>query len=82
MQLNHEKHEKEQIHFISQAREHEVNEGKSGNALAAAALCISFRRPIPRLRDRWITPGGPPAVSKGNNYLFAGYPCIPPPELY
>ena len=61
-----------------------MNRGfRVGSAVPADRL-YAFRlwRPIPRLRDRWITPGGPPVASKGNRFLFAGYHCIPPPELF
>ena len=55
--------------------EHEVNEEKPGSAEVGSAVpsdrLYAFRlwRPTPR---RWITPGGPPVASKGNNFLFAG----------
>ena len=56
--------------FIPQAREHEGSEVKPGSAGRLTGF-KAFRlwRPTPR---RWITPGGPPVASKGNNFLFAG----------
>ena len=43
---------------------HEDNEGKPENAgLRSGFKAFRLWRPIPRLRDRWITPGEPPVAN-------------------
>jgi hypothetical protein len=76
--LHHEKHEKhekktrhekEQIHFIPQVREHEVNEVKPGNADLRGFMHFAFG-------DQRLAVGSRPAGRRwrvtGNNILFAG----------
>ena len=53
-----------------------MHEGKPGNAaLRSGFKAFRLWRPIPRLRDRWITPGEPP-VANWDKQCFV---CSPAP---